>query len=131
GGVAARRRPEGAVMSVGVISHLESPTLADARALAQAAEEAGADWVGLPDAFWWRDVWLLCAAAAAATERIAIGPMVTNPFLRHPFHTVSALATLQEVAGPRVRLGLAAGGSEVSGAAGVSRAGAPRQIEEL
>jgi alkanesulfonate monooxygenase SsuD/methylene tetrahydromethanopterin reductase-like flavin-dependent oxidoreductase (luciferase family) len=114
-----------------VISHLESPTLADARALAQAAEVAGADWVGFPDAFWWRDTWLLCAAAAGATERIAVGPMVTNPFLRHPFHTVSALATLQEAAGPRVRLGIAAGGSEVSAAAGVPRAGAPARIEAL
>ena len=51
-------------MSVGVISHLHNPTLDDAAELAWAAEAAGADWLGLPDAFWWRDTWLLAATAA-------------------------------------------------------------------
>ena len=40
---------------------------------------------------------------------------MTNPYLRHPFLTDITLATLQEVAGPRVFLGLAAGGSEATG----------------
>jgi 5,10-methylenetetrahydromethanopterin reductase len=99
--------------------------------LAQAAEAAGADWLGLPDAFWWRDTWLLLAAAAKATQRIEIGPLVTNPYLRHPFHTVAALASLQELAGPRVFVGIGAGGSEVSGAAGISRGDAPARVRAL
>ena len=84
------------------------------RALAGAAEAAGADWLGLPDAFWWRDTWLLLAEAARATTRLEIGPMVTNPYLRHPFHTVAAVASLQDLAGARVFVGIGAGGSEVS-----------------
>src|SRR6266446_8800934 len=118
-------------MAVGVISHLPNPSFAQVRDLARAAEKAGADWLGLPDAFWWRDTWLLLAEAARVTERIEIGPLVTNPYLRHPFQTVAAVATLQDLAGPRVFVGLAAGGSEVSGAAAISRSDAPRRVHEL
>jgi alkanesulfonate monooxygenase SsuD/methylene tetrahydromethanopterin reductase-like flavin-dependent oxidoreductase (luciferase family) len=117
--------------SIGVIAHLDNPTVADVEALAAAAEDTGADWLGLADAFWWRDVWLLLAAAGRATQRIALGPVVTNPYLRHRFHTFSAIATLQDLIGPRVFLGLGAGGSEVSGAAGVPRADAGPRIEAL
>ena len=118
-------------MSVGVIAHLHNPTAAEAVEVAVAAEEAGADWVGLADAFWWRDVWMLLAETARATSSIAIGPTVTNAYMRHPFHTASALATLQEYAPGRVFLGLGAGGSEVTAAAGMSRADAPERVREL
>lgn len=118
-------------MSVGVIAHLHNPSPHDARELAIAAEAAGADWLGLADAFWWRDVWMLLAEAARATTTLEIGPVVTNPYLRHPFHTVAALATLQDLAGPRVFVGLAAGGSEVTGAAAISRRDAPQRVREL
>jgi alkanesulfonate monooxygenase SsuD/methylene tetrahydromethanopterin reductase-like flavin-dependent oxidoreductase (luciferase family) len=57
--------------------------------------------------------------------------MVTNPYLRHPFHTVAATATLQDLAGARVFVGVAAGGAEVSGAAGISRSDAPQRIRAL
>ena len=83
------------------------------------------------DTFWWRDTWLLLAAAARATSTLALGPVVTNPYLRHPFHTVAALATLQEIAGDRVFVGIGAGGSELGGAAHVSRRDAPARIEAL
>jgi alkanesulfonate monooxygenase SsuD/methylene tetrahydromethanopterin reductase-like flavin-dependent oxidoreductase (luciferase family) len=118
-------------VSVGVIAHLHNPSPHDARELAVAAEAAGADWLGLADAFWWRDVWMLLAEAARATTTLEIGPVVTNPYLRHPFHTVAALATLQDLAGPRVFVGLAAGGSEVTGAAAISRRDAPQRVREL
>src|SRR5258708_25955833 len=115
-------------MAVSVISHLHNPSFAQVRELARAAEEAGADWLGLPDAFWWRDTWLLLAEAARVTQRIEIGPLVTNPYLRHSFHTVAAVASLQDLAGPRGFVGIGAGGSEVSGAAGVSRPDAPQRV---
>src|SRR5207249_5969121 len=118
-------------MAVGVISHLANVSFDQVRALARAAERAGADWLGLPDAFWWRDAWLLLAEAARVTERLEIGPLVTNPYLRHPFHTAAALASLQDLAPGRVFLGLGAGGSEVSGAAGISRRDAPERIRQL
>jgi alkanesulfonate monooxygenase SsuD/methylene tetrahydromethanopterin reductase-like flavin-dependent oxidoreductase (luciferase family) len=116
---------------VGVISHLPNPAFDDVRRLAEAAERAGADWLGLPDAFWWRDTWLLLGEVARVTLRIGIGPLVTNPYLRHPFHTVAALASLQDLAGERVFIGIGAGGSEVSGAARISRRDAPERIRSL
>jgi 5,10-methylenetetrahydromethanopterin reductase len=118
-------------MTVGLITHLDNPTLADVRHLGASAEEAGADWLGLPDAFWWRDTWVLCAEVARATSRLAVGPLVTNPYMRHPFVTAAAVATLQELAGDRVLLGLGAGGSEIAGAAQVSRVDAAERIEEI
>ncbi|WP_028063973.1 LLM class flavin-dependent oxidoreductase [Solirubrobacter soli] len=118
-------------MSVGVISHIHNPTLADVRSLAVEAEAAGADWLGVPDAFWWRDSWLLAAEAARATSALAVGPLVTNPYLRHPFHTTAAVATLQELAGDRVRLGLGAGGSELPASTGIDRGDAAERIVEL
>jgi 5,10-methylenetetrahydromethanopterin reductase len=118
-------------MSVGIICHLHNVGFDDVRRLAAAAEDAGADWLGLPDAFWWRDTWLLLAEAARATSRIEIGPVVTNAYLRHPFHTVAAVASLQDLAGARVLVGIGAGGSEVSGAAGVARRDVARRVRSL
>ena len=118
-------------MTVGVIAHIENPGFDEVRHLARSAEQAGADWLGVADAFWWRDTWLLLAEAARATKRIALGPLVTNPYLRHPFVTVSALASLQDIAGPRVFAGLGAGGSEIRLAAQISRLDAPVRIERL
>jgi 5,10-methylenetetrahydromethanopterin reductase len=119
-------------MTVGLITHLRNATLAEVRELAAAAEEAGADWLGVPDAFWWRDTWILIAEAARATKRVQIGPLVTNPYMRHPLQTISSFATVQEVAGPdRAFLGIGAGGSEVTGVAGVDRSDAGERIEAL
>ena len=119
-------------MTVGLITHLRNATLAEVRELAAAAEEAGADWLGVPDAFWWRDTWILIAEAARATKRVQIGPLVTNPYMRHPLQTISSFATVQEIAGPdRAFLGIGAGGSEVTGVAGVDRSDAGERIEAL
>jgi len=115
----------------GVIGHIANPTPGQCADLARHAEEAGADWIGFADAFWWRDVWMALTHVAAATSTIHIGPAMTNAYLRHPFHTVSALATLQEQAPSRVFVGVTAGGSEVSAAAGISRRDAPERIRTL
>ncbi len=118
-------------MSVGVLSQVQNPSLSDIRGLALAAEAAGADWLGVPDAFWWSDTWLLAAEALRATTTLAVGPVVTNPYLRHPFHTIAAVATLQQLAGSRVILGLGAGGSELPASTGIDRHDAPQRLAEL
>jgi 5,10-methylenetetrahydromethanopterin reductase len=118
-------------MGIGIINHISNPTFSHVQRLASAAEEAGADWLGLSDAFWWRDTWLLVAEAARASGRLEIGPLVTNAYLRHPFHTASALASMQDLAGDRVFVGIGAGGAEVTGAAGISRRDAPERIRQL
>ena len=116
---------------VGVINHVPNPDPGQAVGLAQSSEGAGAEWIGVADAFWWRDVWLLLGEVAAATERIELGPAMTNPYMRHRFHTASALATLQEMAPGRVFCGIAAGGSEVTAAAGIPRRDAAARVTEL
>ena len=113
---------------IGVLLHIDNPTIADVEDVARAAEVAGADFLGLPDAFWWRDTWVLAARAAAATTRLDVGPFVTNPYTRHPFQTVASLATLQELAGGRVQIAIGAGGSELSAAAGIDRGDAATRI---
>lgn len=115
----------------GVIGHIANPSAEEAAALAVTAEDAGARWIGLADAFWWRDVWMLLSRVATVTDRIELGPAMTNAYLRHPFHTVSALATLHQFAPGRVFCGLAAGGSEVTAAARVGRRDAPERATEL
>src|SRR4051812_27230254 len=60
------------------------------------------------------DVWIECALAAAATERLVVGPGVTNPVTRHPAVTASAAATLQVVSGGRAVLGLGRGDSALT-----------------
>jgi len=115
----------------GVIGHLVNPTIEQATELAVSAETNGAEWIGFADAFWWRDVWMILTEVAANTSHIRIGPAMTNAYMRHPFHTLSALATLQEVAADRTLLGLAAGGSEVTHAAGISRKDAATRTAAL
>ena len=116
---------------VGVINHVPNPDVEVAVGLARAAEGAGAEWIGVADAFWWRDVWMLLGEVATATGRIDLGPAMTNPYLRHRFHTASALATLQGMAPGRVFCGIAAGGSEVTAAAGIPRNDAVARVTEL
>jgi len=60
------------------------------------------------------DVWVELALCGAATERIHLGPGVTNPATRHPAVTASAAATLQEETGGRVVLGIGRGDSALS-----------------
>ncbi|MCZ7532738.1 MAG: LLM class flavin-dependent oxidoreductase [Acidimicrobiia bacterium] len=123
--------PKRELDAVGVMCHLVRPTLQDCADVAAAAEAAGAGWCMFPDALGWRDVWLCLGAAAAATSHIIIGPGVTNPYTRHPFVTIAALATLDEISGGRTMLGVAAGGSELSAIAGIDRSDSPDKLRSL
>jgi 5,10-methylenetetrahydromethanopterin reductase len=60
------------------------------------------------------DVWVELALAAVATERILLGPGVTNPATRHPAVTASAAATLQEESGGRALVGFGRGDSALT-----------------
>jgi alkanesulfonate monooxygenase SsuD/methylene tetrahydromethanopterin reductase-like flavin-dependent oxidoreductase (luciferase family) len=57
------------------------------------------------------DIWVELGLAAAATDRIRLGPGVTNPATRLPAVTASAVATLQQESGGRAVLGLGRGDS--------------------
>jgi 5,10-methylenetetrahydromethanopterin reductase len=56
------------------------------------------------------DVWVQLCRAAERTERIALGPGVLIPSLRHPMVTAAAIATLVDIAGAdRVMVGVGSG----------------------
>lgn len=55
------------------------------------------------------EVWTMLGALAGATKRVHLGPLVINVPLRHPAHIAQAAATLQELSGGRLVLGLGAG----------------------
>src|SRR5437016_8285461 len=73
-----------------------------------------------------RDTYVLLAAAARATERIALGPLLANPVNRHPTVTASSIATIDELAPGRVVLGWGIGDTAVR-LAGLR----PARIKEL
>jgi 5,10-methylenetetrahydromethanopterin reductase len=73
------------------------------------AEKIGFDYLWITDHFNNRNVYVSLAIASAYTERIKLGPGVTNPYLVHPVVTAQAVATLNETAPNRVVCGLGAG----------------------
>lgn len=60
-----------------------------------------------------RDTYVLLAAAARATERIVLGPLLANPVNRHPSVTASSIATIDELAPGRTLLGWGVGDTAV------------------
>ena len=61
----------------------------------------------------WQDVYVYLTHGLAATERIAMGPAVTNPLTRHFTVTASAVATLADLHPGRVLLGIGRGDNAV------------------
>lgn len=102
--------PAGAILPLSVNLMPDGPAARVAE-LARLAEDLGAARCLVYDeGLHTRDVHVTLAAVAAATERVPIGPGITNPFVRHPGATASAIATLDELSGGRAFLGLGAGG---------------------
>jgi alkanesulfonate monooxygenase SsuD/methylene tetrahydromethanopterin reductase-like flavin-dependent oxidoreductase (luciferase family) len=91
---------------------------ADVLAGAQAAERAGLDgvWIndhlagGVHETSHVLECWTVLASIAASVPRLALGPLVLNVANRHPAVLAVMAATLQEVSGGRLLLGLGAGG---------------------
>ena len=59
----------------------------------------------------WREAYVLLTLMAGATERMRLGTCVTNPATREPSVTASGLATLNELSGGRMDLGIGRGDS--------------------
>jgi probable F420-dependent oxidoreductase len=76
------------------------------------AEALGFDYGWLFDSHvLWRDPYPLMTLMAEHSERLRLGTCVTNPGTREPTVTASALATLQEISGGRMVLGIGRGDS--------------------
>ncbi|MFB6726239.1 LLM class flavin-dependent oxidoreductase [Kribbella sp. NPDC056345] len=82
-------------------------------ALAQLTEQVGLDLVTFQDHPYQprlMDAWTLLSVVAAQTQRVKVATNVANLPLRHPVVLARSVATLDQISGGRVELGLGAGG---------------------
>ena len=81
-------------------------------ALMQLAEQNGFDYGWTYDSHvLWQEPYPLLTLAAMNTERLHLGLNVTNPGTREPTVTASAFATLHDVSGGRMIMGIGRGDS--------------------
>ena len=59
----------------------------------------------------WQEPYVIYSQMLSATERIMVGPLVTNPATRDPSVTASLFATLNDMFGNRTICGIARGDS--------------------
>lgn len=79
--------------------------------IAEQSERLGYEYLWVNDERLERDPFTVLAAIAQRTDRIRLGPGVTNPYSRHPALIATAIATLDELSDGRTVLGLGAGGT--------------------
>jgi 5,10-methylenetetrahydromethanopterin reductase len=80
--------------------------------LARRAEQVGFDAFWVSNDLFLRNVWVLLAAVAQATQRIQVGTCIVNPFTQHPAEIAMAAATLDELSGGRCALGTSSGADD-------------------
>jgi probable F420-dependent oxidoreductase len=80
--------------------------------LATRAEELGFDCVWTFDShILWQEPYVIQSQILSSTERIMVGPLVTNPTTRDPTVTASVFATLNDMFGNRTICGIGRGDS--------------------
>ena len=75
--------------------------------LAKFCDGLGFDFYGFTDQF--RDVFVTASLCALNTKRLAVGPMASTPWHRHPATLARGVATIDEVSGGRANLTLCRG----------------------
>lgn len=83
------------------------------------AERGGFSNLWITDHFNNRNVYVTLTTAAIYTNKITLGPGVTNPYMVNPVFTAQAVATLNELAPARVVLGIGAGDKTTLASVGV------------
>ena len=99
------------MLSFGV-TFMTDPPASETVARTVLAEENGFSHAWMWDSHvLWQDPYPIFALMAARTERIHLGTCVTNPVTRDPTVTASAMATLNEISGGRMEMGIGRGDS--------------------
>ena len=89
-------------------------SLEDIARSARLAEDLGFDYVGIADSqSLARELYVALSVVAMSTERVMLGPTVSNPLTRHPAVAASAIASVNELSKGRAFLGLGSGDSAV------------------
>ncbi len=88
--------------------------LEDVATGARLAEEMGFDYVGIADSqSLARELYVTLGVVASSTQRVILGPTVSNPLTRHPAVAASAIASINELSKGRAFLGIGSGDSAV------------------
>lgn len=102
----------GRPLAFGVFASPEATKLSETLAVADAADAAGLDLIGIQDHPYqarFLDTWALLGAVLARTERVHVFPDVASLPLRPPAVLAKAAASLDVISGGRFELGLGAG----------------------
>jgi len=94
------------------------------------AERLGYENIWITDHFNNRNVYVSLSIIANYTDRIKLGPGVTNPYLVHPVMTAQSVAALNEVAPGRVVCGIGAGDRTTLEMVGVEMKAPLRTVRE-
>ncbi|MEV4263616.1 TIGR03842 family LLM class F420-dependent oxidoreductase [Kribbella sp. NPDC049584] len=98
-------------MDFGVVFQCDPPASTVVE-LARKAEDAGFDYVWTFDShLLWQEPFVIYSQILAATQRVIVGPMVTNPGTRDWTVIASQFATLNEMFGNRTICGIGRGDS--------------------
>jgi 5,10-methylenetetrahydromethanopterin reductase len=105
--------------------------IADVVELARLGESLGYRRFWIPDQDFFHDPFVLAAAVAHATDRIGIGIGITTTLARHSAHVARVAASLDELSGRRLTLGLGSGNLDhVVGPMGFSTTAPLRRVRQ-
>jgi 5,10-methylenetetrahydromethanopterin reductase len=77
--------------------------------LARLCEAVGFDRFGVSDWRFYHDCFVVMTACLQATRRLEVESLVTDPYVRHPSLTATALATMDDLSQGRAILGIGGG----------------------
>ena len=87
--------------------------------LVKLAEDVGFEYAWITDHYNNKNVYETLALIAANTETIKMGPGVTNPYVRSPAISASAIATIDEISEGRATFGIGPGDKATFDALGI------------
>ena len=87
--------------------------------LVKLAEDVGFEYAWITDHYNNKNVYETLALLAANTETIKMGPGVTNPYVRSPAISASAIATIDEISEGRATFGIGPGDKATFDALGI------------